>query len=277
VSLNASDEIEAIRSFEPTVEFRELPKGRSRPLMTDFFAAAQNSGSRIAGIINADCMIIPQSGIAEHLTDNLGGIVIAERINLSKDTLRPTGWSGGFDAFFFEVSSLASIEHDDHWCIGGVWYDYWLPLAFHVAGFTIKTFPAPILIHLNHDFVWDRRAYETQFPRLINLISAHESDLRDPVLAAELSRVRKLRANDVAAHKSLLFYWLRSREPLWTPESGSAEDFTMRFLNAFAMPPLTRYQSLLSQTRALFRRMIDALGARRMLYVLGLVRNPPTW
>jgi hypothetical protein len=91
---------------------------------------------------------------------------------------------------------------------------------------------------------------------------------------AELSRVRKLRANDVAAHKTLLFYWLKSRETLWTPEAGSAEDFMMRFLNAFGTPPLTRYQYLKKQIRARLRQMIDALGLRRTLYMLGLVRQP---
>ena len=50
----------------------------------------------------------------------------------------------------------------------------------------------------------------------------------------------------------------------------------MSFLNALATPPLTPYRYLLSQTRAWLRRLIDAVGARRMLYVLGLVRNPPT-
>ena len=274
VSLNTPKEIEALRSLEPEVEFVEIGPDRTRPLITDFFAAAENSRSRIAGIINADCMIIPQTGIINHFTDNIGGIVIAHRINISQETLFPTGVGGGFDAFFFDVSTLAHIEHDNSWRIGEVWYDFWLPLAFHVAGFKIKTLPAPILLHLNHDFAWDSRAYAREFPRLINLLRAHNGARLDPVLMAELSRVRKLHANDVAAHKTLLFYWLKSREKLWTPEAGSAEDFMMRFLNAFGTPSLTRYERLKKQIRARLRQMIDALGLRRTLYMLGLVRQP---
>ena len=75
--------------------------------MTDFFIAASKSGSKIAGIVNADCMIIPQTRIAERLKDFINGIVIAERLNLSQETFRPTGVPcQGFDAFFCEVGDL---------------------------------------------------------------------------------------------------------------------------------------------------------------------------
>ena len=111
VSLNTPKEIEALRSLEPEVEFVEIGPDRTRPLITDFFAAAENSKTRIAGIINADCMIIPQTRIINHFTDDIGGIVIADRINISQETLLPTGWGGGFDA---------SVHKPDHFGLEGM-------------------------------------------------------------------------------------------------------------------------------------------------------------
>jgi hypothetical protein len=163
--------------------------------------------------------------------------VIAERLNLSQQTLRPTSDNGGFDAFFFEAAAVATIERDNHWRIGGVWYDFWLPLAFHVAGFEIKTLPAPILLHLNHNASYESLGWESDFPRLINLLRARGGDRLDSNLMAELLRTRKLRTKDVRVLAGLLLAWLRSHKPLWSPEAGSIDELMTSVLKVLA-PPL---------------------------------------
>jgi len=281
VSLNAPEEIEALRPFAPAVEFKTLPAGRTRPLFADFFTAANSSKSRIVGIINADCMMIPPIGFANRLMDHLDGIVIVERFNLSKETLRPTGVRvEGFDAFFFKAEAAATIARDDHWHIGGVWGDYWLPFAFHFAGFEIKTLPAPILLHLEHDLAWDWSGAESYAPRLINFFRAHGGDRLDPRLAAKLPNPGTLRPDDIYVLHDLLFDWLQSRDPLWKPEAGSADELMITVLNASAKFPQPRRHILRERERALLRgirallaRVIDALGLRRMLYTLGLVKR----
>jgi hypothetical protein len=68
------------------------PVPHARPLISDMLDAAKKSGSRVAGIVNADCMTIPMLNLGnalENLLDN--GIVIVERLNLSQHDLRPTG------------------------------------------------------------------------------------------------------------------------------------------------------------------------------------------
>ena len=145
VSLNTAEEIVALHPFASIVEFKEIPGGRTRPLVVDFFAAAKNSRSEIVGIVNADCAFTQQFDLAKRLTDHIDGLVISERVNLNQRTLRPTGLAClGFDGFFFKPASLADVDHDDTWTIGGVWSDYWLPLAFHAAGVKIQTLPAPV-------------------------------------------------------------------------------------------------------------------------------------
>jgi hypothetical protein len=280
VSLNTSDEIDTIRSIAPTVEFHEIPRGRKRPLITDFFAAAGNSKNKVVGIINADCMMIPQTEFTKRLTDHIDGLVIAERLNISEQTLRPTGLScSGFDAFFFDPASLTVVEHDDRWHIGGAWVDYWLPFAFHAAGLKIQTLPAPMLLHLNHDLAWDWEAWKNEVSRVTDLLlRAHSGGQLDPTLAADLWRA--MPKNDVGSLQQLLFFWLKSREPLWIPEAGSVDDLAMKVVNASAIFPQPRSHVLSHQLRALDRRMrdhlrwvIDALGLRRALYMLGLVKR----
>ena len=145
-SLNNPNEIGILRSLNPDVAFYPIPPDHARPHITDFIETAIESGAEVGGIINADCMLVPQVNLIKHLT-RLNGVVIAERINLDQTTLRPTEQLGmGFDAFFFDTKALSKIGRDDRWRIGEPCWDYWFPLAFQAAGFEVKTLPAPVLI-----------------------------------------------------------------------------------------------------------------------------------
>ena len=80
ISLNSAAEIEASGCCRSS--FNAVP--RARPSIADMIDAAKKSGSRIAGIVNADCTTIPfldLSAALENLLDN--GVVIVERLNIS--------------------------------------------------------------------------------------------------------------------------------------------------------------------------------------------------
>ena len=279
MSLNSAEEISVHQSLAPSVEFREIPKGRTRPLITDFFEAAKSCKNEIVGIVNADCMLMPHLEFSKHLMGGFDGVVIAQRLNISHKTLRPTGERCmGFDAFFFNVSALASIPHDDHWCIGAVWVDYWLPFAFYLAGFEIKTLPAPILLHLDHELAWDWGAWTSECRRLSCILQCGGKRQLDPILSTELERI--MPKDDTGAIQNLLFSWLKSREPLWKPEIGSVDDLMTSLINSSAIFPQPRYRivmhrihSLLRRARTFARRVIDGLGLRRALFALGLVKR----
>ena len=152
ISLNTADEVNGIRSFAPDVDFLEIPI-HHRPLITDFFTAAAEIDAEIAGIINADCLLIDQMGLARRLANHLGGLAVVERFNVDRNTLHPTGQTCfGFDAFFFTTAALPAIECNASWRIGDNWWDYWLPLTFYFAGFEPRTLPLIYLPKYSPDF-----------------------------------------------------------------------------------------------------------------------------
>jgi hypothetical protein len=265
-TLNTPDEIDVLRSLNMDVEFTPIPPDHKRPHIIDFIAAAGMSKSDVVGIINADCLLIPQVKLIGHLL-GLNGLVIAERINLDKISLRPTGRPCmGFDAFFFTTRSLFSIKKEDNWRIGDTWWDYWFPLAFQVAGFEPKTFPAPMLIHLDHDQAWDWAIWERNFSRLNEFL--RNSELRDPILTRATKALPELaQAADIHPYGSTVYHWLHAREPLWRPEFGSVDDFTTQFLNAIAAWPIP---PPVGRGRALVRRAISSLRLQRVVSLLGL-------
>jgi hypothetical protein len=258
VSLNTADEVNHIRSFAPDIDFFEIPRGSARPLITDFFTAAAASGAQTGGIINADCMLIDQMGLAKRLAKHLDGLAIIERFNIDQNTLRPTGQTCfGFDAFFFTTAALAAVKWNASFRIGDSWWDYWLPLAFYFAGFEPRTLPGPALMHLDHGRAWDWQAWEADFRRFFEFFRAHESTLRDAELLAALKVVPLTpQTDDIHKLSHRIYGWLKSRKPLWKPEDGSVDDLLARFLNALATlpapPPIGR-------TRALMRRAADKL------------------
>jgi hypothetical protein len=271
ISLNTADEVKGIRLFAPGIDFFEIPKGRSRPLAIDFFTAATMSGAETAGIINADCLLIDQMGLARQLANHLDGLAIVQRFNVDQNTLRPTGQiCFGFDAFFFTTAALQTIKWDASWRIGDSWWDYWLPLTFHFAGFEPRTLPGPALMHLDHDTrAWDWRAWETNFRRFFEFLRAQEGTLHDAELLAAMRALPPTpQIADIHKFSHRIYDWLRSRKPLWRPEDGSVDDLLARLLNALATSPTP---SPVGRARAAIRRAagkfrlwpaLDALGLR---------------
>jgi hypothetical protein len=268
ISLNAPEEIAALRSFDPSVEFSEVASGSIRPRINEFFAAIAASGAKSAGIINADCLLIDQ-GYASRIANHRGVLTIVERFNIDQNTLRPTGHTSfGFDAFFFATEALQAIDWNANWRIGDNWWDYWLPLEFYFAGFEPRTLSGPRLVHLDHHRAWDWQLWETHFFRFFEFLKAHESSLRDEDLEAAMKAVPTIpQTADIHKLGGRIYNWLRSRKPLWTPEDGSIDDLLTGFLNAVASPPTP---PTVGRTRTMIRRAADKLRLWPVLDVLGL-------
>ena len=230
ISLNSPAEIEGFWMLP--VEFQPVP--RSRPLISDLLDAAKRSGSRIAGIVNADCMTIPFLPLTTALENNLDdGIVIIERLNISRHDLRPTEQHCfGFDGFFFTIESLEKIRWSDDWKIGSVWWDYCFPLAFAAAGKKIRTLPSPGLIHLDHEKNWSREEWRSSMPRLISAIEENAAlhELAKPYLAVEHDE-------EFAPLIETAFQWLRSRDTLYTPEYEAADELVAMMLAVMTAQP----------------------------------------
>ena len=229
VSLNSAAEIEGLGKLP--IEFQPVP--HSRPLITDFLDAAKRSGSRVAGIVNADCMTIPMLNLGTALEDLLdNGVVIVERLNLSEHDLRPTGQHCyGFDGFFFTIDSLEKIRWSEDWTIGSVWWDYCFPFAFSAASQKVRTLGSPGLIHLDHEKRWSRDEWRSALPRLISAVEGNVDlyEQAKPHLVTSPER-----DEDFMPFIEVVFQWLRKRENLYTPSFESAEELVTMMLSAMA-------------------------------------------
>jgi hypothetical protein len=237
VSLNAKEEVSALEQFAPVLDIVELPAGRQRPRIRDFLDVIARLNCEVAGIANADCFLIPGTRLGERLCRNLDGLVMAERLNISQLTMSPTGQHCfGFDAFFCNPKNLAFMDCDDKWLIGDTWWDYWFPLSFHLAGVKLKTLPAPLIAHLDHEQGWDAKAWEENGRYLIKFLCGHAEDLRDPYLVSAM-RAQPDTVTDVHLLSCKIFHWLHAHEPLWQPEEGTAEDLVMRLYASLSVSP----------------------------------------
>jgi len=274
ISLNPQNEIDRFHPLPANIEFQALPAHSSRASISDFFRAAQACGDEVAGIVNADCMIAAPPEFLFRLKSCIGGIVLSERADIDPNTLRPLGLSGfGFDGFFFDVAAIDKIKWDDHWMIGAVWYDFWLPLAFQVGGLRVKTLPAPILHHLYHDRAWNWEVWAAQFMRIVHFIQ--DNDGLDPQLAQAMKGTTSDMIDRIHELSHLVYRSLASSEPLWSPAAASVDELTAQMLWANATPaPLPQPAPSRNLFRAALSRAIDRAGLRYTFYVLGLVDRP---
>jgi len=237
VSLNTQEEIAALEPYTSMVDIVELRAGHHRPRIADFLEEIAKSSCEVAGIVNADCLLIPGTQLGERLAQNVDSLVMAERINISPLTMWPTGQHcSGFDAFFFNTAALANVDRDTRWRLGDTWWDYWFPLSLHLAGIKLKTLAGPVLAHLDHEQGWNTEAWENNGRYLIQFLKDRADELRDPYLATAM-RAQPETIPDVHLLSCKIFHWLHAHEPLWQPEEGSAEDLAMRLNASLLAPP----------------------------------------
>jgi hypothetical protein len=155
VSLNSRAEIDILsRSIPNGVTFSEVSTGR--PRIVEFLNAIRDSKKPVAGIINADCLLVANDGIIRPLLHAAKtGLVLSERTNIRADDARATGVScSGFDFMCFATEALDRLEIDQEITIGTPWWDYWFPVAYQRAGGKLFILPGQPLIHLDHEVGW---------------------------------------------------------------------------------------------------------------------------
>jgi hypothetical protein len=194
-------------------------------------------------------------------------MAITERINISRETLKPTTEScGGFDAFFFSVAALEKIEFDDYWHIGDTWWDWWLPLAFMTAGIDVRIFPAPVLLHLNHPIAWDLNGWDANRLRVMKMLQSKASIGLPERILNGLLETPPDRRPELLSLSQLLFDWLRLRSSLWQPD----DDPILGILNGIATPEPLPTQG---RPRLLVRNLINMLHLRALLAKIGLLNQ----
>jgi hypothetical protein len=220
VSLNARAEIEALLPLGYEVTFKET--AASPPRINDFLTVIKEEPAAVAGIINADCMIVANDPAISLVLQSAGqGLVLVERLNIGADDLRATGTSCcGFDLLLFAKQVLNVLEFDSEISIGTPWWDYWYPITYQSAGGELFSAPAPMLIHLDHPQGW---SYETW---LATGRKMHASLARNPGCSSlpfvKHDRTNGLSDSEVCDLATAAFQWLKTAPHVIQMEDPSA-------------------------------------------------------
>lgn len=272
-SVNPDCEIDVLLKKGFDIEFISNGSLRDRTKIEAFLSEIRNSQEGIAGIINGDCfMMNPGRAIANALKAVEGSILLLERMDIDPKTMRATGLGyPGFDAFFFDTQFVAKIDSGDDWMIGEPVWDYWFPLAMHIAGANLKVANIPILVHLNHERQWWDANSEASGAKLFRYLVSLESERKLPgVLAKRVSEFDIMLETgkiDVGtAWRECIMPWLKTfpeSVPLSPP--GSPGDFICRVLTGMANSNEFRFERQLNTvTFALWlhatRRAIARVG-----------------
>lgn len=201
VSLNGAQEIEAVVRQGYEAECRQI--SRDRPMINDFLAAIRASRAPVAGIINADVLLIADPGLLAIAGNGAGSMTLIERVNIDPVNLRPTGQScSGFDALFFATAPLSRIDHGEEFLFGHPWWDYWFPLAYAAAGGRLRTLSVPVLFHLQHKQKWRQEHFVANGRKAISCLLRSQSSLPDDIVA----QIRKFsKPGDLSASELELF------------------------------------------------------------------------
>jgi hypothetical protein len=156
-SVNSRAEIEALEGRDLGVKLLHNGSERDRTKISTLLSIIAESGNPVAGIINADCILI-EKGFMNAIADSAkNSVILLERLDLDPITLRPTGERClGFDAMFFDTRFIKDMDKDDTWLIGEPFWDYWFPLSMIYAGAKLKLLGAPILLHVDHEKGWQQ-------------------------------------------------------------------------------------------------------------------------
>jgi hypothetical protein len=221
VSLNARAEIEALLPLGYGVKFKEA--AASPPRINDFLTVIKEEPAAVAGIINADCMIVANDPAISLVLQSAGqGLVLVERLNIGAEDLRATGTSCcGFDLLLFAKHVLNVLEFDSEISIGTPWWDYWFPIVYQSAGGELFSAPAPMLIHLDHPLGWSYESWLAQGRKM------HASLARNPGSFSSLPFVKRdqttgLSDSEVGEFATAAFQWLKTVPLILPMEDPSA-------------------------------------------------------
>jgi hypothetical protein len=265
VSLNCESEIQQLKERGIRVEFISSGSQSERSKIASFLSLIAESGEPVAGIINADCLLI-------HYHDFIGAIsraaknsiVLFERLNINPGTMRPTGeHCYGFDAFFFDTRFIGDLKSSGSWLIGQTFWDYWFPLMQIYAGAKLKISVAG-LVHIDHDTGWHWANWGANAMELRkSLLQLHNFETAFPkdFVNAIKKKQTKRKFSD------FVFYWLRSTaEQVKLSPAGTEGEFFYRLFSALSESKEPQFESelrclrILRWTRFQYKRFRGRLG-----------------
>ena len=215
LSINPATELEAVAALGLPVKLAAAT-GPGLPLISEMLAVARASGSRLVGIVNADCHILPVMNLRELLQRRSAGrMLLCERVERDQASLLPLVETyGGFDGFFFnpqEIDLRLAAACDAGFRFGDVWWDFWFPCLAMASGVEVRRLMQPVLGHLNHAFRWSEQNYAENRGRMLEALPllARQPSAR-PELAAFAEVMGRSAQSDLLAFAHIMRRWLRN-------------------------------------------------------------------
>lgn len=263
VSVNCGAELEQLKDRGLRAKFVSNGTQKDRTQIATFLSFITDSAADIAGIINADCLLVHDRTFVESITRAAqNSIVLFERLNLDSNTMRPTGQHCyGFDAFFFDTGFIHKLKRIGSWQIGQTFWDYWFPLIMVHAGAKLKI-AAPNLIHVNHDVRWGWENWSANATELRgSLLSLPNFDCAFPEDFVTATTKKQTKSE----FARFVFSWLRlSAEKVKLSAEGTQGEFFDRLFSALAEPEEPQFKYKLSRwTSFQHRRFKSTLNQLR--------------
>jgi FkbM family methyltransferase len=214
ISVNGPSEIARLAALDLDIEIEPLSED-GKPFIGDILAAIKKRGCARAGIINADCEVLGYPDLALRLAVALeNSVLYAERVDISDDRLPTLGECNGFDAFFFDVGILGTID-DRHFRLGETWWDYWLPLRLAVDGAILGNIDVPLIHHQRHPARWNEEQWVRHARYMCTALRAWSAQDTLRSLSSSLDGIQHLKKPDVqdlSRMAASCFEWLRTRK-----------------------------------------------------------------
>jgi hypothetical protein len=215
-TVNGRSEVARIAALELDVEILTATQD-DKPLVLDILSCIAAKECRYAGIINADCALLPYQKPSKRLIKHLDNtLVLAERVDVDDLLIPQPDSCGGFDAFFFDTAVLPS-DFCATFRIGVPWWDYYLPIAVAAQGGRVVNLITPFLMHRVHKRSWtgdERQRMGQEFWRFLKRCRASKPELFSalgPEVEALVSE-ETLTVEQLAVVGSACFRWLQNRQ-----------------------------------------------------------------
>lgn len=214
LSINPAAEAYAVAALGLPVRI-EASAGFGLPLIAEMLSAARASGCRLAGIVNADCHMLPVEKLRDRLRErSFGRMLLCERLDRDQNSLLPLAETyGGFDGFFFDPQAIdvgRLADHDPAFRLGDVWWDYWFPCFAMAQGLAVSRLMHPVLGHLNHAFRWSPEAYSVNRNRFAESLPVLGRQLHAlPELTSFATVMTAVAGRDPASFALITRRWLR--------------------------------------------------------------------
>lgn len=214
VSVNGPSEMAQLSTFGLDIEV-QLTSEDGKPFIADIVAAIRERRCARAGIINAGCKMLGYPNLALTLAAALGNSALyAERIDIGDDRPPIVGECNGFDAFFFDVDILGTID-DRQFRLGETWWDYWFPLQLAANGAMLGNIDLPLIQHRRHEAHWNDEQWVRNARGLCAALQAWSGHRTLTSFLSSLDGIEYLKQpvlQDLSRIGAACFDWLRARK-----------------------------------------------------------------